>query len=588
MGSNTYLIPFNETARVASFPIIGPSRRALESDKMDTRVIDQHPSRRSWSTNDLAGATRYLVTGAAYIALYAVLDRLSLVHEFQGLGISLWSPSIGLSVAILLAYGPGFAPLMFVAIFLTDFYVHAVSRGIASIMMTAAILATGYAALAWLLQHRLGFDHLKRARPKDVIILLVAMPTGIIVISFMYCASLYLMGHLPGSMFWSGVEHLWTGDTVGTVIVVPAIMAGIMAINRGSHVRLDTAIVDIGTFLLGLTGAFWMIFGPSKINEFQFFYLLFLPVIWIAIRAGFEGAAFAIFVLHVALVAITKFEGYEAPEFMAFQLVMLALVATGLLLGAMVTERRETEERLRNQRAVLSRMSRSATAEAMGFSLAHQISQPLSTVATYLHVARRLFRSDRSNPTAIADALDKAQAEARRAREVLERLKDFLSHGRIELAQTDLVALASKISQLSAADATMQGVQITIEGFRPLIVRADPIQIEQVLLNLITNAVDAAAERGDGKGLVTVRFGLRDSIASVSVEDNGTGVAPEIAEHLLEPFQTTKSKGMGLGLALSRQIIEAHGGHLHWTSLKPCGTRFTFELHVDGPERNVA
>ena len=149
-------------------------------------------------------------------------------------------------------------------------------------------------------------------------------------------------------------------------------------------------------------------------------------------------------------------------------------MATGLLLGAMVTERRETEEHLRKQRAVLSRMSRSATAEAMGFSLAHQISQPLSTIATYLHVARRLFRSDRSNPAAIADALDKAQAEARRARGA-RAAEGFLSHGRIELAHADLIALAATISQVSAADATMQGVKIRIEGFRPLIVRAHPI-----------------------------------------------------------------------------------------------------------------
>ena len=232
--------------------------------------------------------TSYLVTGAAYIALYAGLDRLSLVYEFKGLGISLWSPSIGLSVALLLAYGPGFTPVVFAAIFLTDLYVHALTRDTASIAVTAAILASGYATLAWFLQHQLGFE-LKRAHLKDVIILLVAMPVGIIGTSFTYCASLYLMGYLPGSLFWSGMQRLWIGDTMGTVIVVPAIMAGIVAVNRGSHVRVNTAIVDGGTFLLGVAGAFWVIFRPSKVEttEFQFFYLLFLPVIWIAIRAGF-------------------------------------------------------------------------------------------------------------------------------------------------------------------------------------------------------------------------------------------------------------------------------------------------------------
>lgn len=555
---------------------------------MDTRV-KRHPFLSNWSSDVLLGKAKYLVKGAAYIALYAGLDRLSLVYEFKGLEISLWSPSIGLSIALLLAYGPGFTPVIFVAIFVADLYVHALSRDIASIAVTAAILASCYAGLAWLLQHQLGFE-LTRAHLKDVIILLVAMPAGIIGTSFSYCASLYLMGYLPGALFWSGMQRLWIGDTIGTVIVVPAIMAGIKVVNRESHIRVDTAIVDIGTFLLGVAVAFWVIFGLSKTetNEFQFFYLLFLPVIWIAIRAGFAGAAFAIIVLHLALVAITKLEGYQAADFMAFQEVMLALVATGLLLGAMVTERRETEEHLREQRAALARMSRYATAGAMGVSLAHQISQPLSTVATYLHAARRLFRSDRSDPAAVVEALDKAQTEARRAREVLERLKDFLSHGRMELTRIDLSALASKITQLSAPEAAMQGVQIKSLGFGPLIVRADPIQIEQVLLNLIANAVDAAAERGDGNGLVTVRVGHRDSVASVSVEDNGTGIAPEIAERLLEPFQTTKPKGMGLGLALSRQIIEAHSGHLHWTSLKPSGTRFTFELHVEGPGRNVA
>ena len=215
---------------------------------METPVTNRHTFR-GWSSNPLAGAVSYPVTGAAYIALYAGLDRSSLVYEFKGLGISLWSPSIGLSVAVLLAYGPGFTPVLFGAIFLTDLYVHALSRGIASIIVTASILASGYAALAWFLQHRLGFD-LKRAHLKDIIILLVAAPVGIAVISFMYCASLYLMGYLPGSLFWSGMQRLWIGDTVGTVIVVPAIMAGILTVNRGSHVRMDSAIVDAGTFLL--------------------------------------------------------------------------------------------------------------------------------------------------------------------------------------------------------------------------------------------------------------------------------------------------------------------------------------------------
>ena len=313
------------------------------------------------------------------------------------------------------------------AIFLTDLYVHAVSRDMASIVVTAAILASGYAALAWLLQHRLGFD-LKRAHLKDVIILLVAVPSGIIVTSVTYCASLYLMGYLPGSLFWSGVQRLWIGDTIGTVIVVPAIMAGIMAVNRGSHVRVDAAIVDVGTFLLGLAVAFWMIFRPSKTNEFQFFYLLFLPVIWIAIRAGFEGAAFAIFVLHVALVAITKLEGYHCRRLYG---VSAGHVGFGSHRAAAW---RHGDRASRDGRAPARAASRPFTNVSIcdGGGNGRFVGPPnKSAIVNYRNLlaccAPSIPIGSSPDPAAVADALDKAQTEARRAREVLERLKDFLS-----------------------------------------------------------------------------------------------------------------------------------------------------------------
>jgi signal transduction histidine kinase len=397
------------------------------------------------------------------------------------------------------------------------------------------------------------------------------------------------MGHVPAGMFWSAAQHFWIGDTVGTVIVVPVIMAGFAAAARRPVIRLDAAMVlDVAVFGLGLAGAFWLIFSPRKANELQFFYLLFLPVIWIAIRAGFVGAAAGIFLLHVVFFVITTLEGYQATDFMAFQMLMLALSAAGLLLGAMVSERRETEARIREQQAELSRMSRYMTAGVTGFSLAHQISQPLSSVGNYLHAARRLLGTGRYDPDAVASALDKAEAETRRAREVLERVRDFLSRGRVEPAPVDLIAMAAKIAALARADAAARGVQIRVDDLGPPTVMADPVQIEQVLLNLVANGVDAAAERGDAKGVVTIRIDRRERAAGIGVEDNGPGVAPEIAGRLLEPFETTKPRGMGLGLALSQQIVEAHLGRLVWVGLEPQGTKFMFELRVDGPERHAA
>jgi C4-dicarboxylate-specific signal transduction histidine kinase len=114
-------------------------------------------------------------------------------------------------------------------------------------------------------------------------------------------------------------------------------------------------------------------------------------------------------------------------------------------------------------------------------------------------------------------------------------------------------------------------------------VRGDAIQLEQLLLNLITNAVDAAASNGKRSGRMRVATRQRGDRLLVAVEDNGPGVAQRVADRLFEPFETTKQGGMGLGLTLARQIVEAHAGVLRWENLTHCGARFTVELRIDGP-----
>ena len=548
---------------------------SADNNKMDTRVADIH-QRDSRSATVVAA--RYALAGAAYLAVYAVLDRISLVHGFQGLGISLWTPAVGFTMAVLLTRGFAFAPLFLVAVVFTDVYVHALPRSVSSIMVTGAIVTLGYSGLVWVLQRALGFD-LRQARLRDIVILMVAVPTGIMVISFSYCAALYLMGLLPADQFWNAVGHFWVGDTVGTVIVLPAMMAGFASVKEG-RVRFDGSVIDTAAFLLGLAGAFAMIFGPERTNELQFFYLLFLPVMWIAIRVGFVGAALGLLVSQVVLVVIAKFENIHVEDFMAFQMLMLALSATGLLLGAMVTERREAEDRLREQQAELSRMSRYATAGAMGLSVAHQISQPLSTVATYLHAAARLFRSDRSDPIAIVAALEKAEAEAERAREVLERIRDFLSRGRLELTPVDLVRLVSRIAPTARAEAATRGVQIKIEGVSRVTVKADPIQIEQVLLNLITNAVKYTPRQGR----VTFSSGpAPDDKMRVVISDTGPGIPPDKLSRIFTPFdrlgaEQSDVQGTGLGLALSKRLMHAMGGSIGVTSDVGRGSTFWVEL----------
>jgi C4-dicarboxylate-specific signal transduction histidine kinase len=119
-------------------------------------------------------------------------------------------------------------------------------------------------------------------------------------------------------------------------------------------------------------------------------------------------------------------------------------------------------------------------------------------------------------------------------------------------------------------------------------VQADGIQIQQVLINLVGNAIDAASERSDGRGLVIIRVASHAGAVTMEVEDNGKGVASELVDNVFDALQTTKPRGMGLGLHLSRRIVQRHAGRLRWEPIRTGGARFVVELPTDGSSHNVA
>jgi C4-dicarboxylate-specific signal transduction histidine kinase len=221
-------------------------------------------------------------------------------------------------------------------------------------------------------------------------------------------------------------------------------------------------------------------------------------------------------------------------------------------------------------------------------ALAHEVSQPLSTVATYLHAARRLLQASVANAP-VMDALIKAEAEAQRAREVLERIRDFVSNGNLNLTALDVSALAEKIGELCREEAAARGVLVEVEsmGLVPL-VTADRVQIEQVLINLVANAIDSAAERSDARGRVTIRIAAKSEAVTLRVEDNGRGVTPDLADNIFDAYQTTKPRGMGLGLHLSRRIVQRHAGRLWWEPITTGGARFVVEVPTNGCGHNAA
>lgn len=519
---------------------------------------------------------RYTVIAGVFTAAYLGLEWLTRVHELEALGITLWNPAKALGLGLLLLKGVTYAPVLFLAAMLVDLFIYGTAKSVASTIATSAVVALGYAALAATLTRGLGFA-MRRSDLRNVIALLVTVPAGTFVIAGPYCVLLVLFGDLPTMLYWEAVQHLWVGDTVGIIIILPVAMS-----MFGSAPRLPgttVSLIDAGVFLIGVLVALWLIFSFERANEYHFFYLLFLPVSWIAMRTGFTGAASGVCLVHLLLVAFISWGGYPERTFMGYQLLVLALAFNGVLLGAVVDERRRSDELLREQHAQVMRMTRHATAGAMGVSLAHQISQPLSNVAMYLHVGRQLLANKPAELAPVAESLEKATGQLRQAKEILERLRDFVSRGTLMPALTDLGALTRKVVALAEDDARAHGVSVRLEtaSVPPIIV--DALQIEQTLINVINNAIDAAAETSRLPGCVIVRVAAIDDGVRIEIEDNGPGVSDVVAKHLFEPFVTTRSGGMGLGLALSRELVAAHGGTIDWERNRTDGgARFKIEL----------
>jgi two-component system sensor kinase FixL len=246
-----------------------------------------------------------------------------------------------------------------------------------------------------------------------------------------------------------------------------------------------------------------------------------------------------------------------------------------------LTERQQTEARLQELQSELVHISRLTAMGEMASTLAHELNQPLSAISNYLKGSRRLLEGSRDDKSTIMrDALDKAADQAMRAGHIIRRLRDFVSRGESERRVESITKLVEEASALALVGVKDRGIRVRFE-FNPSVdlVLADRVQVQQVLLNLIRNAMDAM-ETSQTRDLAVAITPLEDGYVRISVSDSGSGIAPEIAEQLFQPFVTTKRQGMGVGLSISRAIVEAHGGRI-WVEPNPFGgTIFHFTLAV--------
>ena len=248
-----------------------------------------------------------------------------------------------------------------------------------------------------------------------------------------------------------------------------------------------------------------------------------------------------------------------------------------------LTERQKTESRLQDLQAELIHIGRLSALGEMSSALAHELNQPLSAVGNYLNGVRRMVQNG-SDAESLKPGLDKAAEQVLRAGEIIRRLRDFVQRGdtdrRIENL-SKLVEEASALALLGAREADIR-VSIRLESSSDLVL-ADRVQIQQVLLNLIRNAIEAM-EDSAVRRLTLSSADQDEDMVRVSVADTGSGLSDAVAETLFAPFMTTKANGLGVGLSICRTIVEAHGGRIWTQPNTPAGTIFHFTLPAVGED----
>ena len=258
----------------------------------------------------------------------------------------------------------------------------------------------------------------------------------------------------------------------------------------------------------------------------------------------------------------------------------------GLLsIGEDITEWLQAQDELQRNRQEMERLTRAIILGELGSALAHELNQPLAAILSNAQAAQRLLQAEAADLGEIREILADIVADDKRAGEVIDRMRRMLKSGDVVNEEFDLNAAIREVLDLVEGERKKRDVAIE---FKPAGARlklwGGRIEVQQVMMNLVLNGISAVCERPPGERQIRIETSRADRTASISVDDSGPGVPKDAAQRIFEPFVTTKDSGLGMGLAISRRIVEAHSGEIGQAVSDLGGARFVVTLPISAAE----
>ena len=411
-----------------------------------------------------------------------------------------------------------------------------------------------------------------------------------IVSSFLDAALVSLVGWGERG-YWDLVGTRIFSNTLAALTVAPLILTwAAIDVSRLRAARL-VRYAEAAALFMGLLATCMLVFDLPQLDTHTAPALFYAPLpflVWAALRFGPAGTTSAIAVMVVATIfgtvnGLGPFAGSTPQETaLEMQLFLSAVAVPMLLLAVVLDERARVELDAREQRLQLTHLSRVAMLGELSGGIAHELNQPLTAILSNAQAAQHLVGNKSADPEILVEILRDIIAADQRAGEVIRRLRTLFKRGETQFQPLDANELVHEVLSIVHGDLVTRSVEVVPELAAALPkVQGDRVELEQVMLNLVMNACDAMAGLPPEQRRIRVRTRAVDvegGAVQVSFGDCGPGFTPEQYAKLFEPFYTTKPRGLGLGLSISRAIIRAHHGRLWGSSTPGAGAAFHFVL----------